>query len=299
MGKNSPNKASKIGIKTTIAGIVVSTVLAIVKLLSGIFGHSYALIADAIESATDIVTSSLLLVGLKWSAKPADENHPYGHGKIEALVALFISLALLIAAFFIIKESIQHIQNPHKMPAPFTLLILIFVIIGKELMYRYVLKKAKQSNSEVMKADAIHHRSDAITSIAAFIGISIAIIGGKGYEVADDWAALFATIIIIYHAFGIGKSAVSELLDENMGVEFHGQIRALAEENPQVFKVEQCHSRKMGSFYQVDMHLWVNGKLSVEDGHEIAHEVKDTIIEKVPQILNVHIHIEPNTAVCI
>lgn len=292
---NNSAKVSKVGIKTTIIGIVVSTLLAIIKLLGGIFGHSYALIADAIESATDIVTSSLLLVGLKWSAKPADENHPYGHGKIEALVALFISLALLTAAFFIVKESIQHIQNPHKIPAPFTLLILIFVIFGKEIMYRFVLKKAKQSNSEILKADAIHHRSDAITSIAAFIGIFIAIIGGKGYEVADDWAALFAALFIIYHAFGIGRSAVGELLDEAMGVELHDKIKTIAEKNPQVFKVEQCHSRKMGSFYQIDMHLWVNGKLTVEDGHEIAHEVKDKIIESVPQILNVHIHIEPNT----
>lgn len=293
MNQNNPVESSQTGIKTTIIGIVLSAFLGVLKLIGGIIGHSYALIADAIESATDVVTSTLLLIGLKWSAKPADENHPYGHGKIEAITALFISLALLVASFAIIKESIEHIQNPHKIPKPFTLFILLFVIISKEIMYHYVLRKAKQTNSEVLKADAIHHRTDAVTSIAAFIGISIAIFGGKGYEVADDWAALFAAIFIIYNALKIARSACGELLDENMSKDLNENIIAHTNKVEGVFKVEQCHSRKMGAFYHVDMHIWVDGKLSVEIGHEIAHQVKNKLKEKIPQILDVHIHIEP------
>ncbi|MEQ8905312.1 cation diffusion facilitator family transporter [Ekhidna sp.] len=291
--KRNPNAISEKGLKTTLIGIVVSALLAIVKALGGIFGHSYALIADAIESGTDVVTSAMLWVGLRWSTRPADENHPYGHGKAEALVALGISLALVGAAFIIIKDSISHIQNPHKTPAPYTLIILVVVVIIKELLYRFVLKTGKEIQSGAVKADAFHHRSDAITSLAAFIGISIALWGGEGYEVADDYAALIAAAFIIYNAYKIGRPAIGELLDEALEPEFHKEIILLAEQIPEVQRVEQCHARKMGSAYHVDLHIWVDGELSVEKGHQIAHKVKDRLIESISQIIDVHIHIEP------
>ncbi|MDW3212160.1 MAG: cation diffusion facilitator family transporter [Reichenbachiella sp.] len=291
--KRNPNAISEKGLKTTLIGIIISAVLAIVKALGGIFGNSYALIADAIESGTDVVTSGMLWLGLRWSTKPADENHPYGHGKAEALVALGISLALVGAAFIIIKDSIFHIQSPHKTPAPFTLIILVVVVITKELLYRFVLKAGKEIQSEAVKADAFHHRSDAITSVAAFMGISIALWGGEGYEVADDYAALIAAAFIIYNAYGIGRHAVGELLDESLEPELHEQIILLAEQIMNVKKVEKCHVRKMGTAYHVDLHIWVNGELTVENGHMIAHKVKDRLIEGFPQIIDVHIHIEP------
>lgn len=291
--KRNPNAISEKGLKTTLTGIVVSALLAIVKALGGIFGHSYALIADAIESGTDVVTSGMLWLGLRWSTNPADENHPYGHGKAEALVALGISLALVGAAFIIIKDSIAHIQSPHKTPAPYTLIILVVVVVTKELLYRFVLKTGEEIQSGAVKADAFHHRSDAITSVAAFIGISIALWGGEGYEVADDYAALIAAAFIIYNAYGIGRPAIGELLDEELEPEFHKEVTHLAEQIPEVEKVEQCHSRKMGPAFHVDLHIWVDGKLSVDEGHQVAHKVKESLVENIPQIIDVHIHVEP------
>lgn len=281
------------GLKTTLIGIIVSFILAVIKFLGGFFGNSYALIADAIESTVDIFTSGLLWFGLKWSAMPADDNHPYGHGKAEALVALGISLALVGAALVITIESIHNISIPHESPAPFTLIILVVVIITKELLARFVKKTGEELRSGAVKADAFHHRSDAITSAAAFIGITIGLIGGPGYEMADDWAALLAACVIVINAYRIARPAVGELLDEELDPEFNETIRRTAMAVPGVIKIQKCHTRKMGIMAHADMHVWVDGNLSVAEGHRIAHEVKDRIQEIIPQLADVMIHIEP------
>ncbi|ELR70470.1 Cobalt-zinc-cadmium resistance protein [Fulvivirga imtechensis AK7] len=282
------------GLKTTLTGIIISTVLAVVKALGGIFGNSYALIADAIESAGDVLSSTMLWLGLKWSARPPDKNHPYGHGKAEALIALGIALALTTAAIIITKDSINNILTPHKTPAPFTLIILVGVVVVKELLYRYVLKTAEEINSGAVKADAFHHRSDAITSVAAFVGISIAIIGGEGYESADDYAAILAAIVIGYNAYHIARPAIGELLDESLVPELNKQVKELAFHVKGVHHVEKCYTRKMGVMHIVDMHIWVDSNISVADGHEIAHEVKNYIQENLPEIQDVLVHIEPS-----
>lgn len=285
------------GLKTTLIGIIFSAFLAVVKALGGIFGHSFALIADAIESTADIFTSTMLWLGLKWSSKPADQNHPYGHGKAEALVAMGIAFALCIAAIIIGRESIENIQSPHKTPAPYTLIILLVVIVTKELLYRFVLKTGLEVNSEAVKADAFHHRSDAITSAAAFIGITIGILGGEGYEVADDYAALLAAVIILINAYKIFRPAVGELLDEELDPALNQRVAALAEEVPAVVKVQKCHTRKMGVMNHADLHIWVDKNMTVEQGHVVAHEVKDNIQQHLPQFIDVMIHVEPTDAV--
>ncbi|KAA8475452.1 cation diffusion facilitator family transporter [Arcticibacter tournemirensis] len=281
------------GLRTTLIGIIVSGILAIIKALGGVFGHSYALIADAIESTADIFTSSMLWLGLKWSAKPADKEHPYGHGKAEALTAIGIALALTIAAFIIAKESIHNIITPHKVPEAYTLIILVVVIATKELLYRYVLKTGLEINSGAVKADAFHHRSDAITSAAAFIGITIGLIGGKGYEVADDWAALFASLIIVINAYKICRPAIGELLDEDLEPELNQKVKQLAAEIQDVILVEKCHTRKMGVMNHADLHIWVDKNLTVEQGHDIAHKVKNHVQKSLPQFIDVMIHVEP------
>lgn len=281
------------GLKTTLIGIVVSAVLATVKLLGGIFGNSYALIADAIESTADIITSSMLWFGLKWSSKPADKEHPYGHGKAEALVAIGISMALCIAAYVIAHDSIINIRTPHETPSAFTLIILVCVIITKETLYRLVLKTGEELNSGAVKADAFHHRSDAITSAAAFIGITIGLIGGKGYEAADDWAALLAAVIILINAYMIARPAIGELLDEELDPALTASIKEAVMAVAGVIFVEKCHTRKMGVLAVADLHIWVDGTLSVREGHQIAHDVKDHIIACFPQFYDVMIHVEP------
>jgi cation diffusion facilitator family transporter len=282
------------GIRSTIIGIFISIGLALIKGLTGILGHSYALIADAIESTADVFTSGVLLIGLRTSIKPADKEHPYGHGKAESLAALVISLGLLFAAGIIIRESIVNIETPHKSPAAYTLFVLVFVVVVKEGLSRYVNKVGEEINSHGVKADAFHHRSDAITSAAAFIGISIALIGGKGYENADDYAALIASSIILINAYKIARPAVDELMDASVDEDFIHIVKKVACSVDGVIETEKTFIRKTGSSFLVDIHIIVARTLSVADGHKIAHTVKDTIMATETRVKDVLVHVEPD-----
>lgn len=294
MEREVPHPSEK-GIKSTLIGIIVSLCLSIVKGIAGVLGHSYALIADAIESFSDVFSSLILWFGLKVAARPPDEDHPYGHGKAEPLATIIVGLALLVAATIITIESIQHLVTPHKVPAPFTLIVLVLVIATKELMFRYVIDIGEETESQAVKADAFHHRSDAITSGAAFIGISIALIGGEGYEGADDWAALLAAVVIIYNAVRIVKPAIAEIMDAAPSEEILEKVKVIASSVDHVTGLEKCFVRKMGFDYYVDLHVVVDGNMSVREGHKIAHEVKDAILEAYPRINDVLIHIEPDS----
>lgn len=280
--------------KAVWASILGNTALALTKGVAGIFGNSYALIADAIESTTDVFSSILVLFGIKYSTKPADENHPYGHGRAEALVTFAVVGFLLISATVIAYESIHNIQTPHELPKTWTLYILAAIVLIKEGFYRFVSKKSDETNSSSLKADAWHHRSDAITSLMAFIGISIALYMGPGYEAADDWAALLASVFIIYNAYLIFRPALGEILDEHLYDDLIVEIREVAHKVSGVVDTEKCYVRKTGMTYLVDLHLTVDGEITVTAGHDIAHRVKDAIQHKLPQIADVLIHIEPD-----
>ncbi len=282
------------GIRSTLIGIIANILLAAIKAAAGILGNSYALIADAIESTTDIVSSIVVWAGLKISALPPDEDHPYGHGKAEPLAAVVVALTLAVAAIVIIIESIREIALPHHTPAPFTLVVLVLVVAAKESLYRFVFSVGASVNSTAVKGDAWHHRSDAITSAAAFVGISIALIGGKGYEQGDDWAALFASGIILINAYRILRPAVNEVMDLAPPEEVHTAIRNAAKHVPGVISLEKCYVRKMGFAYYVDIHVTVDGSLSVRHGHDIARLVKDAIRTSNPQVSDVLVHIEPS-----
>ncbi|MEO7121285.1 MAG: cation diffusion facilitator family transporter [Ginsengibacter sp.] len=284
---------SSTAIKTTLLGIAVSVVLIFVKGIAGHFGHSYALIADATESGADILSSALLWLALRIALKGPDEEHPYGHGKAEPLAAMSVGVFLIAAAVWISYHSIIFIMIPHELPKSFTLWILLIVIAIKETLFRYVFNIGKKINSHAVKADAHHHRSDAITSIAAFIGISIALIGGKGYESADDWAALVASGLIFYNAANIIRPALAEIMDAAPAKEIVMQMRLLASGVPQVRKVEKCYVRKMGFDYYVDLHIEVDGKLTVDEGHRIAHSVKDALLKSHLRVIDVLVHVEP------
>ena len=292
INKNDTHPSST-AIKTTLLGIAVSIVLIVVKGISGYLGHSYALIADATESGADILSSALLWLGLRIAVKQPDKEHPYGHGKAEPLAAIVVALFLIAAAAWIGYHSITFIDQPHELPKSFTLWILIIVILIKETMFRYVLSIGKKINSQAVKADAYHHRSDAITSIAAFIGISIALIGGKGYEGADDWAALVASGLILYNAVGIVRPALSEIMDAAPSTEIVTKVRQLAESVPQVRFTEKCFVRKMGFDHYVDIHIGVDGDLTVAEGHRIAHAVKDVLLQSNLRVTDVLVHVEP------
>ncbi len=286
---------AKKAIATSVYSILLNLSMAIIKWVAGVLGNSYALIADAIESTADVFSSTLVLVGLKASTKPPDENHPYGHGRIEALSTFSVVGFLLISATVIAYESIHNIRTPHEGPKAFTLYVLIGIIIFKELSFQYVKKKSIEINSPSLMADAWHHRSDAITSILAFIGISIALILGEGYENADDWAALIAAFIIAYNAYKIFRPVLGEITDEQLYDDLIDQIREIATKVPGVIATEKCHVRKMGMVYYVDLHMIVKSNISVMEGHKIGHDLKDEIQKQIPEVADVLVHTEPDT----
>jgi len=288
------NDHHQTAVNATYFSIFGNTLLALAKGVLGVLGNSYALIADAIESTTDIFSSLLVLFGLKYANRPADENHPYGHGRAEPLITFLVVAFLITSACIIGYESIQNIQRPHSLPKSFTLYFLGAIIIWKEISFRIVLKKSKETNSSSLKADAWHHRSDAITSIAAFLGISIALFFGKGYESADDWAALFASGFILYNSYLIFRPALGEIMDEHLYDDLIAAIRNIAITVPGVIDTEKCFIRKAGMKYHVDLHARVEGEISVREGHDIAHLLKDTLRKELPELGHVLIHIEPN-----
>lgn len=281
-------------IKATYFSIFGNAALALIKWLAGYFGNSYALIADAIESTSDIFASFLVLFGIKYSSRPADENHPYGHGRAEPLITFLVVGFLITSATIIAYESIVNIQTPHDLPKPWTLIVLGGIIIWKEISFRLVMKRSKETKSSSLAADAWHHRSDAITSVAAFIGISIALFFGKGYEAADDWAALFASGFILFNCYKIFRPALGEIMDEHLYEDLTVEIRKASVEVEGIIDTEKCFIRKAGMNYHLELHAIVNGDISVKEGHLLAHNLEDYLRIEIPELGHILIHIEPN-----
>ncbi len=280
-------------VKTTLVGVVVNASLAAIKGLAGLLGHSYALIADATESLMDIMQSLVVLGGIRIASVPPDDTHPYGHGKAEPLAAVVVAMGLIAVAVGLAIQSVREILAPHYAPAPFTLIVLVGVILVKETLFRFVIKVGRDVQSTAVKTDAWHHRSDAITSLAAFIGISIAVVGGEGYESADDWAALAACGIIGFNGYRLLRPAIAEVMDQAPDPAICESVRTIAAGVSGVTDLHTCAVRKMGFDYFVDLHVHVDGAMSVRRGHEVAHEVKNAICRANPRIRDVLVHIEP------
>ena len=288
-------RSVKQGLIAAGMGMAVNVILAIVKIVAGIVGNSYALVADGIESTADIVSSLIVWTGLKVSSIPADEDHPYGHGKAEAIAGMVVALALLGAAVLIGVQSAREIITPHHPPAGFTLIVLAFVILAKETLFRHVFRVGDDLSSSAVKGDAWHHRSDAITSAAAFIGISVALIGGKGYESADDWAALLACGIIVFNGIKILRMALADVMDAASPDDVTSRIRTTAAATQGVLGIEKCFVRKSGLGLIVDIHVEVDGDISVRSGHEIAHRVCDGLkASSQLRVQQVMVHVEPS-----
>jgi cation diffusion facilitator family transporter len=286
----------KRSLRTTFLGLAINVVLTGTKFVAGVLGHSQALVADAVESLTDIVSSIVVWRGIVIAAAPADEDHPYGHGKAEPLAAAVVSALLMLAAGWIIVSAVYEIQHPHSSPAPFTLLVLGAVVLIKEGLFRFARGESVVVESSAVHTDAWHHRSDAITSLAAAIGITVAILGGKGYESADDIAAVLAACIIARNGWRLLRPALNELMDRSPDPRVVNQIRGIPETVSGVERVEKCLVRKMGYHFYVDMHVEVDPAMTVLRSHEIAHEVKDRIRAQVPSVRDVLVHIEPSRA---
>ena len=284
----------KRGLRATLLGMIVNATLAAGKLAAGLLGHSHALVADAVESFTDVFSSIVVWRGLIVAAEPPDAEHPYGHGKAEPIAAAMVSTMLILAAIGITISAIHAMLSSHPdSPRLFTLIVLIVVMVVKEGLFRFVSGEAESIQNTAVKADAWHHRSDAITSLAAAVGIAISVIGGKGYEAADDIAAIAAAGIIAFNGWLMLRPSLNDLMDASPRREVVERISRIAATIDGVEKVEKCIARKSGHRYLVDMHIEVNPKMTVERAHAISHEVKNKILEKFPAVKDVLVHIEP------
>jgi cation diffusion facilitator family transporter len=282
--------------RAALTGLWVNAVMVVVKLLAGIVGHSYALVADAVESSTDIFSSLIVWGGLRLTTRPADEDYPYGYGKAETLAAAVVSLMLLGAAIGIAVAAVGEIGAPHQPPAPFTLVVIAAVVVIKEVLSRKVLAVGRETGSTAVKADAWHHRSDALTSAAAFVGISVALWGGKGWEAADDWAALVASVVIALNGFLLLRPAVRDLMDrmpEGLPAE---RIAEAARSVEGVRAIEKLRVRRLGTEYFVDIHVQADPNLPLRDAHVLSGKVKGAIRSAIPNVAGVLVHMEPYEA---
>lgn len=281
------------GMKSAILGIFVNVGLALTKCSAGLLGHSFALVADGLESIADVFSGLVVYFGLKIAVKPPDADHPYGHGKAEPVAAVVVSLGLMVAALAITYEGIREITAPHGAPAPYTLVVLAGVLITKELLFRHVASVGDSIGSTAVKSDAWHHRSDALTSSFAFVGISITLLGGPGWEAADGWAAVGAALVILYNAWKQLRPAILELSDVAPHPHMEEQIRVLAGRVPGILGLDKCFVRKMGFSFYIDLHIVVDGELTVREGHLLSHKVEDEILRALPHVADVLVHVEP------
>jgi cation diffusion facilitator family transporter len=297
--EHSLRERSQEGSVLVLWGVGVNATLAVIKVLSGVWGHSNALLADGLESALDVVSSALIWGALLYAGKPPDEEHPYGHGKLESLAAVVGAIFLIGAGGSVALHSGLDLWRTHlgrtpdaDMPAVWTLGVLAVVILTKEIFFRILMRTARRIGSSAMQADAYHHRSDALTSVAAFLGISIALIGGPHWRSADDWAALFSCALILRNGFGMLRRGVGEVIDEQ-SPELAERILEITCAVPDVASAEKCRVRKSGLTLIADLHIRVPGNLTVTRGHEISHEVKDRLMEAHLHLSDVTVHLEP------
>ncbi|PYK43857.1 MAG: cation-efflux pump [Verrucomicrobia bacterium] len=286
------SSAWQTGARMALFGMIVNSIFAIAKILGGFFGHAYVLIADGIESGLDVAGSFVIWSGLKVAARPPDASHPYGHGKAEPIAAMIVAVGVVAAAVGLAIQSVRDIFLPHHAPAPYTLVILVVVIMIKETLFRYVNRIGRDIDSTAVQTDAWHHRSDALTSAAAFIGISVALIGGRRWQSADDWAAIFACAVIATNGIRLLRPAFYEIMD-TAPRKIVKSVCSVASSVPGVIDVENCRARKMGLDFYVDLHVGVDGNISVHEGHEIAHRVKAAIQQSNSRVADVLVHIEP------
>ena len=281
------------GIRLVQTGMLVNAVLAVVKLLSGVLGSSHALVADGIESIADVLGSAVVWGGLRIAARRADESYPFGYGKAEALAAAVVGLMLIAAAAGIAVEAVREIRTPHATPAPFTLAVLVVVVIVKEVLHRRVARHGAELGSTAVVADAWHHRSDAITSAAAFVGITIALAGGPGWAPADDWAALVAAVVIVANGVRILRPAVADLMDRSPDETMLARVTAAVWGVDGVREMHKLKVRKVGIDYYVDLHVQADPAMSLHDAHVLSGRVKSAIRAAVPGVAGALIHMEP------
>lgn len=289
-------KRAQRSIRVAQAGLVINAVLVVVKIGTGVIGHSYALIADGVESSLDIFSSLIVWRGIHVASRSADESYHFGYGKAESVAAAAVSLMLMGAAIGIAVEAVREIMTPHTLPAPFTLVVLVVVVGIKELLFRFVQREGEALESAIVQADAWHHRSDAITSGAAFLGIGIALIGGESYAAADDAAALLASVIIAFNGIRLLRPALADLMDRAPEAELLESVAEEAAREQGVLHIEKVVARRAGVGHFVTVHVQADRDLTLHDAHELGGRVRSRIVTSLPLVLDATIHMEPYDA---
>jgi cation diffusion facilitator family transporter len=285
------------GVRAAQIGLLVNALLAIAKFAAGVLGNAYALVADAVESTADIAASLVVWGGLRVAGRDPDEDYPFGYGKAESLATAVVALLLLAAAGTIAAASVHEIRTPHRTPAPWTLGVLVAVLVVKGVLAWRVRRVGAETGSAAVEADAWHHASDALTSGAAFVGIAVALVGGPGWESADDWAALLATAVIAFNGVALLRPALHDLMDRTPGDDVVGPVRAAALSVPGVLAIEQVAVRRSGPAYRVTLHVQTDGRTPLDEAHVLGGKVKTAIRAALPRTQSVLVHMEPFAAV--
>jgi cation diffusion facilitator family transporter len=274
-------------------GLGVNLLLGVVKLLGGIYGHTFALVVDAFNSLGDAVTTIVVLVALRVAQRPADAEHPYGHTRAEGIAATNVALLIVISAVLLGWEALQRLTLQHEIPAAWTLWIAAANIVVKEALYHYKLRVGRRTRSSALIANAWDHRSDALCALAVLIGLSVIRIGGRPFIWADEAASLVVVTAIVWQGVHLFRTSASELMDLQADDELVRHIRSVAMDVPGVRNVETLWVRKSGLEHFADIHIEVDETLSVAQGHAIGHRVKDRLLHEFQSLRDVLVHLEP------
>lgn len=280
--------------RAALLGLVVNVLLAIIKLIGGIFGQSFALIADAVNSLGDVVATVIVLVALRVAQAPADDEHPYGHTRAEGIAASNVAVLIIVSALVVGWEAITRLGEPAHAPRLWTLGIAGANVVIKEALYQYKIRVGRRNNSTAIIANAWDHRADAFCSLAVLAGLTIVAIGGRDYRWADEAASLVVVAAIIWSGSTLFLKAAHELMDVQADPEFVEQLRQAARGVAGVADVEKLWVRKSGLEYFADIHIEVAPHMSVAQGHDIGHAVKDHLVHTFPTLRDVMVHLEPS-----
>lgn len=284
--------------RVTLWGSAVNVVLVAVKLLAGIFGKSAAMMADAIHSISDFATDVVVLAFVHISHKPKDKSHDYGHGKYETLATTLIGLALFAVAVGILVDGAKKIAfwaggGVLTVPGKMALWAALLSILLKELVFQYTIRKAKKLDSQAMLANAWHHRSDALSSIGTAIGIGGAILGGERWAVLDPIASIAVGALIIKVAIDLLRNGVGDLMEQSLPDKVEDEIMNLVKSVPEVSEPHELCTRRIGNHYAIEMHVLMNGDLSLKEAHDKASEIERLLKEHYGEETHVAIHVEP------
>jgi cation diffusion facilitator family transporter len=288
-----PDKSLRTGQGSALNAILANGSLGAAKLVAGIFGHSYALIADACESFADVMSSSVTFYALKKASEPADPDHPSGHGRAETLASAVTALLLVTVGGLIFYQSALTLYVPRKAPSPLTLFVLVPVILVKECLFHWMRARGRKIGSVAVVAEAWHQRSDAVTSVAALTGIIVAWVGGPAWSHADSWAALAASLWLAGTGLWLLGPTLHELMEGSVDPSLLKYITETSENCPGIKGVDKVWVRKLGMRLMVDLHVEVDPDISVQEGHRLSHEVKDKLQRELPQVRDVMVHVEP------